>query len=202
MVSEGDTVVDATCGNGNDSVILLKKLNLNGKLYAFDIQESAIEATKSLIIKYLNTTTKDNLIFKEKTRNHYYLKYSELCEINIIKDTHSKMTRYIKREDHNVKLICFNLGYLPGSKNKQIKTEAMETIEGLKASLECIRGAGMISVMSYVGHEGGEWEYQKIKEFLLKIELNSNYLNKYVCQEIKILNRQNAPILINITKLI
>ena len=35
---EGDTVVDATCGNGHDSKWLAQAVGPTGTLYAFDIQ--------------------------------------------------------------------------------------------------------------------------------------------------------------------
>ena len=46
LVKEGDIVVDATAGNGNDTVFLAKLAGENGKVYAFDIQEKALSKTK------------------------------------------------------------------------------------------------------------------------------------------------------------
>ena len=38
FVRTGDVVVDATCGNGLDSLWLARTVGRSGKLYAFDIQ--------------------------------------------------------------------------------------------------------------------------------------------------------------------
>lgn len=55
----GDVVVDATCGNGNDTLFLAKLVTEQGVVHAYDIQEAAIVKTKEL--------TKDhhNIIFHQ-----------------------------------------------------------------------------------------------------------------------------------------
>lgn len=45
-VSEHDTVIDATCGNGYDTLFLAE---LNVKIIAYDIQLEAIEATRTKV---------------------------------------------------------------------------------------------------------------------------------------------------------
>ena len=50
-VQQGDTVVDATCGTGRDTVTLAKAAGDEGKVYAFDIQEAAIGLTKERLDK-------------------------------------------------------------------------------------------------------------------------------------------------------
>ena len=49
IAKEGDTVVDATCGLGKDSVVLANLVGPTGKLHMFDIQECAITATQAHI---------------------------------------------------------------------------------------------------------------------------------------------------------
>lgn len=46
----GDTVIDATVGNGNDTVVLAKAVGSMGKVYGFDIQEEAIDKTKEKLL--------------------------------------------------------------------------------------------------------------------------------------------------------
>lgn len=48
-VTSGDCVVDATCGNGRDSVKLANLVGSTGEIHAFDIQQSAIEETRELL---------------------------------------------------------------------------------------------------------------------------------------------------------
>ena len=46
VVCEGDIVVDATVGNGNDTLKLSNAVGGKGKVYGFDIQMEAINSAK------------------------------------------------------------------------------------------------------------------------------------------------------------
>ena len=41
----GETVVDATAGNGNDTQFLAELVGENGHVLAFDIQQAALDST-------------------------------------------------------------------------------------------------------------------------------------------------------------
>lgn len=45
VVRSGDYVVDATCGNGHDTLLLAELVGVNGHVLGFDIQQLAIDAT-------------------------------------------------------------------------------------------------------------------------------------------------------------
>ena len=49
IIRAGDTVIDATCGNGHDSLVLAKQTltKTSGHLYCIDIQQSAILSTQN-----------------------------------------------------------------------------------------------------------------------------------------------------------
>ncbi len=84
MYSEDNTIlIDATCGNGNDTRYLAEKYP-RSRVYAFDIQKQAI----------------DNSV----------VKCNNLQNIEFINDSHANIDKYISR---NVSLAIFNLGYLP-----------------------------------------------------------------------------------------
>ena len=51
---EGFNFVDATCGNGFDTLFLCKTAGKDGHVKAFDIQEQAIERTKTLLNLSIN----------------------------------------------------------------------------------------------------------------------------------------------------
>ncbi|HQD42466.1 MAG TPA: class I SAM-dependent methyltransferase, partial [Bacillota bacterium] len=61
VVSEGDTVVDATVGNGNDTLFLARLVGEKGRVYGFDIQQEAINNTGELL-KDLGLQNRVNLI--------------------------------------------------------------------------------------------------------------------------------------------
>ena len=50
-LKEGQTALDATVGNGNDTMLIAEKVGKKGKVYGFDIQGIAIENTKKLLKK-------------------------------------------------------------------------------------------------------------------------------------------------------
>lgn len=103
-IKEGETVVDATCGNGNDTLFLSKLVGKTGQVYAFDIQEQAITQTKQL------------------------LEENKQVNVTLILDSHANMEKYLP-ETIKGKLggAIFNLGYLPHS-DKTIITKGNTTI--------------------------------------------------------------------------
>lgn len=66
IIKEGSRVVDATAGNGHDTLFLSELVGTTGKVYAYDIQEDAIKNTKAL------TNNKNNI--------EYFLKSHEFID--------------------------------------------------------------------------------------------------------------------------
>ena len=86
-IKEGDIVVDATVGNGYDTVFLAKVVGKTGRVIGFDIQEKALNNTKDKLIR-------ENLEGR----------------VILIHDSHSNIDKYIKEPINGA---MFNLGYLP-----------------------------------------------------------------------------------------
>lgn len=129
-VLPNDVVIDATVGNGNDTVLLASLVGGYGKVYGFDIQEQAIKSTKE---KMLLTGL--------------------LPQTELILDGHENMDFYIP-EDTKISAATFNLGYLPKS-DKNIITLPETTLIALKKTLVRLRKGGLVTVMVYYGHKGG-----------------------------------------------
>ena len=144
IIQEGDVVVDATMGNGYDTVYLAKKVGENGKVYAFDVQEEALKSTTKKVNK------------------------EELNNVELILDGHQNMDKYVKEE---VSCIVFNLGYLPRAKH-QIITKADTTLEAIKKGLELLKPNGVMSIAIYSGHEGGMEEKNSVYEFVKNLDQN------------------------------
>src|SRR5690625_2641713 len=86
VVKEKDIVIDATCGNGNDTLVLSELVGENGHVYAFDIQKQAIENTKTK----LNQHNKKNVTY--------------------IHDSHAHLSSYIPKElEGKISACIFNL---------------------------------------------------------------------------------------------
>lgn len=147
-IKPGSEVIDATAGNGHDSIFLLKQIDPGGTLYAFDTQAAALENTKNRI---------ENLILNSDTKFH------------LINDSHGNIHQYIKGP---ADAAVFNLGYLPGS-DHTVTTTWNELYKALNAlTLHLIKPGGIISIISYSGHQGGKEEQEKIFHFLEELPAN------------------------------
>lgn len=138
----GDIALDATVGNGRDTVFLAEQVGLDGKVFGFDIQESALE-TACNKLKQANLLTCTTLIHA----------------------SHADMSERIPVQYHGmIKAIMFNLGYLPGG-HKSIITLAHSTIVALNAACRLLAADGILTVLAYPGHEGGELETEHVKQW-------------------------------------
>ena len=142
-ITSGDTTVDATCGNGYDSLLLSSLSGENGKVFCFDISPIAIENTKKRL--------EEESIYKN---------------FILINDGHENMDRYVKEK---IKAAVFNLGYLPGGDHSSV-TKPETTLAALKKAMEMLLPGGIIVIVVYYGHEGGKIEKEEIIDFCLKIE--------------------------------
>ncbi|KAK8591738.1 hypothetical protein V6N13_031770 [Hibiscus sabdariffa] len=146
VLHKGDIVIDATCGNGYDTVAMLKMVadeSGRGCVYGMDIQTEALENTSSLLDE---TATQ-----KEKE----LVKLFPIC--------HSRMDEVLP-ENTAVRLVAFNLGYLPGG-DKGIITTSKTTLLALEAAKKMLMSGGLISLVVYVGHPGGREELETVEGF-------------------------------------
>ncbi len=134
----GDTAVDATAGNGNDTLKLCEAVKEDGKVYAFDIQETALKETQ-----------------KKLTKKGY-------SNAELILASHSNMDKYVT---HKVRAVIFNLGYLPGGDHK-VCTHADTSIEAIAKALSIIDDGGFVSVTIYHGKDTGTEEKEAVMEYL------------------------------------
>ena len=58
----------------------------------------------------------------------------------------------------------FNLGYLPGGDKQQI-TSATTTTEAIAAGVSLLKPGGVMTVIGYRGHAGGQEETQAVEEW-------------------------------------
>lgn len=131
-------IVDATAGNGNDTLFIAQNATDEAKIFAFDIQEEALESAKAKL-------TAEN--FADK--------------VAFIHASHDEVNNYVQE---NLDLVIFNLGYLPGG-NHQITTRCETTLNALNIMLDKLNLYGHIAIVVYPGHEEGFKECQRIKDF-------------------------------------
>ena len=137
-ISKGDTVVDATCGTGQDTVVLAHAVGREGKVYAFDIQKKAL------------------LLTEARLRSH------GISNVHLVMGSFVSMGSHIP--GNGASAVVFNLGYLPGG-DHSITTEADTTIEGLECALRTIRPGGVVTAVLYSGHDKGAEEKRCILEW-------------------------------------
>lgn len=145
LICQGDIVLDATCGNGNDTLFLADLVGDTGKVYAFDIQLVAINNTKE---KLLN-----NLVAER---------------VKLIHDTHESIDYYI---DDQLDGAMFNLGYLPNTDTDLI-TLPNSTLSAIQKTLILLREGGLITIVFYTGHFGGLRELEVVETYLSSLDQN------------------------------
>ena len=142
---EGDLAIDATAGNGHDVAFLAEQVGNSGKVYAFDLQKEAIEASAKLLAE------------------------KELENVELHQCGHERMEEALPSEIFGqVTGVTFNLGYLPGG-DKSVVTQTATTRMALRLSMDLLRPGGLLVVVAYRGHPGGPEECEGVKEELLKI---------------------------------
>lgn len=127
--------VDATAGNGHDTLFLAEGVGEGGRVFAFDVQNAAIEATRTRLAG------------------------AGLAGRAVLACAgHETLATAVPEEWRGrVRAATFNLGYLPGS-DKTVVTAGATTIMALAALLPMTAPGGVISVHCYQGHPGGEAE--------------------------------------------
>ncbi|MFD1358573.1 class I SAM-dependent methyltransferase [Fictibacillus halophilus] len=163
--SQGDMVIDATCGNGNDTLYLSKLVGKDGQVFAFDIQEQAIEKSK---LRLTENLADDNVTF-------FHASHDEM--MNLLPETLFG----------RVSAAIFNLGYLPGS-DKSITTKGTSTIEAIKQLLHILKPEGIIILVIYHGHEEGKREKNHVLDFVKNLDQKKAHVLQY-----EFINQKNDP---------
>lgn len=135
----GDTAVDFTMGNGHDTEFLCRSVGEGGRVYAFDIQESAIASTRDRL-----TSSGCPQVF------------------SLIHDSHHNVKAHVEGP---IKAGMFNLGYLPGG-DKRITTMRETTMPAIEAAVSLLDADGVLTVAVYPGHAEGDAEGILIREYL------------------------------------
>lgn len=151
-IDEGDTVVDATAGNGHDTLFLAQLVGDNGQVYAFDIQKEAVDAT---LLRLLD----------------HGLEHRAL----VLNKGHEDVAQYVHKP---VAAAIFNLGYLPGS-NHDIITKPATTTQAIEDLLKLLKVGGLIVLVIYHGHPGGREERDTVMDYVSRLPQKHVHVLKY-----------------------
>ncbi len=131
VVRAGDVVVDATCGNGFDTLFLARLVGERGRVWAFDIQPEAIRSTEKRLFDA-----------------------GCLSWVKLVNAGHELLADQVRE---NVRAAVFNLGFLPGG-NGGVVTGEKTTLAALDQAAGMLLPGGVITVALYTGHPGGAEE--------------------------------------------
>lgn len=158
-------IVDMTCGNGNDTLYVAQGALTGAHIYALDIQEQAILATKDKIRRGLE-------------RNDVSLSYH--------KSSHDEWLASGEAPTE-IDLMVGNLGYLPKG-DHSIMTNPCSTIKAIQLGMERLSQCGLITIVAYPGTEWGLLEMEALESFLRTIPQE-----KFQCSHWGPMNQKNQP---------
>ena len=172
-VSAGDYAIDATAGNGNDTLLLARCTAPEGKVYAFDIQDSAI------------TRTTDRLT------------QANVENVSLLKLDHGNMLTAIPSALHGkISVAMFNLGYLPGG-DLNVTTTSRTSVSAVDIALRLLKAKGVCSILCYRGHHGGEEETQSLRHFLRSLPKHTYLVQQHLAHNTTV----DSPVLFIVRKL-
>lgn len=127
--------MDATCGNGHDTLLLARLVGPEGRVWGFDVQETALTATARLL-------------------------EGEGCreQAELVSAGHERLAEFVTGP---LAAVVFNLGYLPGG-DKGCVTRPPATLAALNQASELLAPGGRICIVLYTVHPGGAEEAEAV----------------------------------------
>lgn len=140
VVGEGALAIDATAGNGHDTLFLAGLVGPSGRVLAFDVQAAAIESARTLLEQ--SGVARRVIFFQE---------------------SHALLANHAEQD--SVDVVMFNLGYLPGA-DRTVITETSGTLTALESAARVLRDGGWLCVTCYPGHAGGDHEAGAVERWM------------------------------------
>lgn len=144
---DGDLVVDATAGNGHDTLFLARHVLPHGRVFAFDLQEQAVLSTRARL-------------------SQAALPPHEADRLEVVHASHAEFPHRLPAGARGqVRAFMFNLGFLPGG-DKGVITQPESTLSALVEACEWLAPDGLITVAVYPGHDGGWQEAEAVETWM------------------------------------
>lgn len=166
-IKPDDLVIDATVGNGHDTLFLLREVGTEGQVVGFDVQRKALNATRERVQQYAPET---------------------VDRLRLVHDGHEAMRTHVDDQAvGTVGAVMFNLGYLPGA-DHSIITQPETTCAALDVGADLLRPSGVITIVAYSGHAGGEEELQTVESWAASLPQDAFRALSY-----RFVNQTNDP---------
>lgn len=156
-LEDGARVIDATMGNGHDTLWLCRRVGDCGRVVAFDVQREALKRTE------------------ERLKEAGMIQRAELHCVG-----HEQMGQVVQAP---VDGVLFNLGWLPGAEHG-VTTRVETTLQAVGAALDLLKPGGLMTVCVYPGHEEGARERDALLQWASALDYNlwdvmlKSYLNQ------------------------
>lgn len=138
-VKPGDRVVDATAGNGHDTLFLADLVGPTGHVHGFDVQKAALDITAQRL--------------------------EGRPQVTLVHAGHETLGQHIPADGAgSLSAVMFNLGYLPGA-SKDVVTCTETTLAALRQSVDRLAPGGLVTLVLYSGHPGGAEEAAATRSF-------------------------------------
>lgn len=144
VVVPGSVVVDATMGNGHDTLFLAECVGETGQVYGFDLQSEALLATRKRLDQH-----------------------GLLGRAQLFAQGHEEAPRLVPTGTQ-LHAVMFNLGFLPGS-DKGCITRTYSTLEACKGLAARMAPGAVMTVHCYTGHAGGLEEAHAVRGWAMEL---------------------------------
>ena len=164
----GSLAVDATAGNGNDTLFLARLVGPAGLVLAFDIQPEALAKTRAALEK-ANLAMRVRLFLTGHENIAACLQSSAVpppvgrLAASLTAKSLPDPALYLAGKSQ-VSAAMFNLGFLPGSA-KEIATRPSTTLAALNGLLPAMLPGAALSIHCYSGHDGGREESRAVLDW-------------------------------------
>lgn len=165
VLQEGDSAIDATVGNGHDTLFLANIVGKVGHVYGFDIQAQAIVATRARV---------DEAGCRES--------------VTLFEAGHEQAQKLLPDVLRgHIRAVMFNLGYLPRG-DKSLVTRPETTLQAIEQFISFVTPGGRITLVIYEGHPGGQAEGEAVNAFVEGLDQNDVQVVAY-----HMMNQKNTP---------
>jgi len=153
----GAVAVDATMGNGQDTLWLCGLVGETGRVHAFDVQREAVDRTRERL----------TAAGMRDRAELYCLGHEHMAEVIA----------------EPVDVVMFNLGWLPGAEHI-VTTRVETTLLAVEAALSLLKPDGLMTVCVYPGHDEGRRELEALLRWAERLDprrydaLIKRYLNQ------------------------
>ncbi|WP_035603441.1 class I SAM-dependent methyltransferase [Haloferula sp. BvORR071] len=144
ILCEGDLAIDATSGNGHDTLFLANQVGPSGRVIAFDIQKEAIDSTRARLTA---AGVQDR--------------------VTLVHGSHASLSDHVA--PGSAQAVVFNLGYLPGVDHALI-TLRETTLLALEQALVALSPGGLLLIVCYPGHPGGDEESAAVLDWTTELD--------------------------------